>query len=160
MNPAGLNVSNLVALLSRHDALQRWISAQILWSVTGLASATMTSVPCAHSTLLSGADSRPASVLMAATGMDAMILCIEAVLWPQVNPPAEAACLDANTDLADYIEELNASRGLPANLTAMGFTADHIPGLAEHAVPDVCTFTNPRPASVDDYARLIEAALS
>ncbi|MCC5874138.1 MAG: iron-containing alcohol dehydrogenase [Gammaproteobacteria bacterium] len=71
----------------------------------------------------------------------------------------EAACLDAKVDLADYIEQLNSSLGLPPNLAAMGVTADQIPGLAQHAARDVCTFTNPRPASVDDYQRLIAAAM-
>ena len=37
---------------------------------------------------------------------------------------------------------------------------DATPGLAEHAAKDVCTFTNPRPCSAEDYRRLFEVALS
>lgn len=193
-------------------------------------------------------------LLTAATGMDAMTHCIEALLSPQVNPPAEAvacdgiergirdghllgavrdgsdadarwhmmmaasegamafskglgavhsmshACgadqalrlhhgtlnavllptvldfnrshagdkyprlnramgLDADADPAGFIRDLNADLGLPANLGEMGVQRDSIPGLAEHAARDVCTFTNPRPCSTTDYEGLFETAL-
>jgi len=192
--------------------------------------------------------------LTAATGMDAMTHCIEALLSPQINPPAEAvacdgiergirdgnlgravedgsdgaarwnmmmaaaegamafskglgsvhsmshACgadqslrlhhgtlnavilptiLDFNRDHvgdkyarlnismgiapaacpADFIRELNAKIGLPANLSDMGVKFEAIPELAAHAAKDECTFTNPRPCSVEKYERLFETAL-
>lgn len=194
-------------------------------------------------------------ILTAATGMDAMTHCIEALLVPEVNPPADAvacdgiergirdghllkavqdgsdkdarwnmmmaategamsfskglgavhsmshACgadqtlrlhhgtlnavflptiLDYNRDFvgdkytrlnkamgvsddadpADVIRQLNADLGLPANLSEMGVQPDAIPGLAEHSAKDVCTFTNPRSASVEDYVKLFETAMS
>ena len=68
--------------------------------------------------------------------------------------------LDHNADPAEHIRELNQSIGLPANLSEMGVTSDMIPALAEHAAKDVCTFTNPRPATVDDYVTLYETALA
>ena len=193
--------------------------------------------------------------LTAATGMDAMTHCVEALLSPQVNPPAEAVACDgiergiregnllravqdgsdkdarwhmmmaategamafskglgsvhsmshacgadqtlrlhhgtlnavllptildfnrdhvgdkysrlnaamgceAGADPAEFIRELNAALGLPAGLREMGVQADATPGLAEHAAKDVCTFTNPRPCSAQDYERLFEVALS
>ena len=193
--------------------------------------------------------------LTAATGMDAMTHCVEALLSPQVNPPAEAvacdgiergiregnllkavqdgsdedarwhmmmaategamafskglgsvhsmshACgadqslrlhhgtlnavllptiLDFNrdhvgdkysrlnaamgtggaTDPADYIRNLNAELGLPANLSEMGVQSESIPALAVHAAKDVCTFTNPRPCSAAEYEELFEKALA
>lgn len=67
--------------------------------------------------------------------------------------------LEASADPAEFIRELNAKLGLPANLGEMGVTADAIPELAEHAAKDVCTFTNPRPASAEDYVTLYEIAL-
>ena len=193
-------------------------------------------------------------MLTAATGMDAMTHCIEALLVPEVNPPADAVACDgiergirdghliravqdgsdkdarwnmmmaategamsfskglgavhsmshacgadqslrlhhgtlnavflptildynrdhvgdkyarlnaamgvsADADPADVIRKLNADLGLPANLSEMGVKTDAIPALAEHSAKDVCTLTNPRPASVADYEKLFEIAL-
>ncbi|MCY3623293.1 MAG: iron-containing alcohol dehydrogenase, partial [Gammaproteobacteria bacterium] len=193
--------------------------------------------------------------LTAATGMDAMTHCIEALLSPEVNPPAEAVACDgiergiregnllrafqdgsdkdarwhmmmaategamafskglgsvhsmshacgadqtlrlhhgtlnavllptildfnrnhvgdkyarlnaamgceAGADPAEFIRQVNAALGLPAGLREMGVLADAIPSLAAHAAKDVCTFTNPRPCSADDFQRLFEVALS
>lgn len=193
-------------------------------------------------------------ILTAATGMDAMTHCIEALLSPEVNPPAEAVACDGiergirdgqlvkavqdgqdkdarwhmmmaategamafskglgavhsmshacgadqtlrlhhgtlnavilptildynrshvgdkytrlnaamgiapDADPADFIRELNASIGLPANLSEMGVNADSIPALAQHSARDVCTFTNPKPCSAEDYEVLFTTAL-
>ena len=193
--------------------------------------------------------------LTAATGMDAMTHCIEALLSPQINPPAEAvacdgiergirdgnlvkavqdgsdkdarwhmmmaategamafskglggvhsmshACgadhslrlhhgtlnavilptildfnrdyvgakyarlnaamgADVDNDPAEFIRNLNSNIGLPENLSEMGVKKDSIPALAEHAAKDVCTFTNPRPCSKEEYEALFEVALS
>lgn len=192
--------------------------------------------------------------LTAATGMDAMTHCIEALLSPQVNPPAEAVACDgiergiregnliravqdgsdqdarwhmmmaategamafskglgsvhsmshacgadqtlrlhhgtlnavilptildfnrehvgdkyarlnnamgiaSDADPADFIRDLNAKLGLPANLSEMGVQKQAIPDLAAHAAKDVCTFTNPRPCSAAEYETLYEIAL-
>jgi 4-hydroxybutyrate dehydrogenase len=192
--------------------------------------------------------------LTAATGMDAMTHCIESLLCPQVNPPADAVACDgiergirdghllravqdgsdedarwhmmmaategamafskglgavhsmshacgadqnlrlhhgtlnavllptilefnrdhvgdkyarlnvamghkASADPAEGIRALNADIGLPANLGEMGVQSNAISNLAEHAVKDVCTFTNPRPCSEEDYEKLFEIAL-
>jgi 4-hydroxybutyrate dehydrogenase len=193
-------------------------------------------------------------LLTAATGMDAMTHCIEALLSPQINPPAEAvacdgiergiregnlvkavkdgsdedarwhmmmaaaegamgfskglgsvhsmshACgadqalrlhhgtlnavilptildfnrdhvgdkytrlnaamgLDAGADPAEFIRELNAEIGLPANLGEMGVRRDAIADLSSHAAKDVCTFSNPRPCSAEEYEGLYEIAI-
>ena len=66
---------------------------------------------------------------------------------------------DADADPAEFIRQLNADLGLPANLSEMGVQREAISGLAEHAAKDVCTFTNPRPASAADYEALFETAL-
>jgi len=57
----------------------------------------------------------------------------------------EAMRLPESTDLADYIEQLNADIGLPANLGAMGVTTDDFAFLIEHAAKDVCNFSNAKP---------------
>ena len=193
-------------------------------------------------------------LLTAATGMDAMTHCIEALLSPQINPPAEAvgcdgivrgirdghleqAVLDGsneearwqmmmaategamafskglgavhsmshacgadqslrlhhgtlnavilptildfnrehvgdkyqrlntalgiaqNDDSADFIRSLNNRIGLPANLSEMGVNSDSIPSLADHAVKDICTYTNPRACSLEEYEKLFHIAL-
>jgi alcohol dehydrogenase class IV len=64
------------------------------------------------------------------------------------------------TDPADYIRNLNAELGLPANLSEMGVQSESIPALAVHAAKDVCTFTNPRPCSAAEYEELFEKALA
>ena len=66
----------------------------------------------------------------------------------------------ADADPADFIRELNASLGLPNGLAEMGVKHDAIGALAEHASKDICTFTNPRPCTVDDYQGLFEVALA
>ena len=71
----------------------------------------------------------------------------------------EAMRLAEGTDLADTIQTLNADLGLPANLTEMGVTSEHIPFLVEHAAKDVCTFTNAKQTTPDDFARLYEETL-
>jgi len=194
-------------------------------------------------------------LLTAATGMDAMTHCIEALLSPQINPPAEAVACDgiergirdghlikavkdgadqdarwhmmmaaaegamafskglgsvhsmshacgadqnlrlhhgtlnavilptildfnrdhvgdkylrlnaaigiaADANPSDFIRELNAEIGLPANLSEMGVSREAIPDLASHAAKDVCTFTNPRPCSAEEYESLFETAMA
>lgn len=193
-------------------------------------------------------------LLTAATGMDAMTHCIEALLSPQINPPAEAVACDgiergiregnlikavkdgadrdarwhmmmsaaegamafskglgsvhsmshacgadqnlrlhhgtlnavilptildfnrdhvgdkyqrlnaamgiaADANPSDFIRDLNAEIGLPANLSEMGVSPEAIPDLASHAAKDVCTFTNPRPCSAEEYEGLFETAM-
>lgn len=71
----------------------------------------------------------------------------------------EAVRLPDGTDLADFVEALNAELGLPARVSELGVTAAMIPELARHAAQDVCTFTNPKPCDEGIYARLFEEAL-
>lgn len=67
--------------------------------------------------------------------------------------------LPANADLARFIEDLNARLGLPPNLRAMGVKDDMIPHLAEQAVIDHSTPTNPRPCDKAAYEALYRAAM-
>ncbi len=76
--------------------------------------------------------------------------------YPRLNA---AMGLEASADPAEFIRGLNADMGLPANLGEMGIRRDNIPALAEHAIKDICTFTNPRPCSISDYEELFEVAL-
>jgi alcohol dehydrogenase class IV len=65
----------------------------------------------------------------------------------------------AASDLATYVEELNAAIGLPPSLRAMGVTDEMIPRMVEGAVADHSTATNPRPLQRGDFTRLFEHAL-
>lgn len=67
--------------------------------------------------------------------------------------------IDASANPAEFIRELNAEIGLPANLGEMGVQKDAIADLSIHAAKDVCTFTNPRPCSAEEYEGLYEIAI-
>ena len=63
--------------------------------------------------------------------------------------------LATDADPAAHIRKLNAQLSLPANLAEMGVKPDALPALSAHAAKDVCTFTNPRPASEQAYLCLL-----
>jgi 4-hydroxybutyrate dehydrogenase len=67
--------------------------------------------------------------------------------------------LPAGTDLATWIEGLNARLGMPANLAALGVAAEALDGCAALAAKDHTSPTNPRPASVADYRAMLQATL-
>ncbi|AMJ61781.1 iron-containing alcohol dehydrogenase [Bosea sp. PAMC 26642] len=66
--------------------------------------------------------------------------------------------LAADTDLADWIAGLVARLDMPNSLSAMGVPRDVIPAIAEAAVQDHSSATNPRAASAADYAAMLEAS--
>jgi 4-hydroxybutyrate dehydrogenase len=72
---------------------------------------------------------------------------------------AQVMGLAQGTDIADAIQALNARLGLPPGLKAMGVPPEILPAMAEHAVKDHCTNTNPRPAAAADYLALFNAAM-
>jgi alcohol dehydrogenase class IV len=69
---------------------------------------------------------------------------------------AGAMGLPPAADVADAIAQLNARLGLPAGLGAMGVPRKALPGIAQLAPKDHCHATNPRPATVADYQRMLE----
>lgn len=71
---------------------------------------------------------------------------------------AQAMGLPAGADVAQAIADLNARLGLPAGLRSMGVAHAALASIAEAAPKDHCHATNPRPASVEDYRLLLEAA--
>lgn len=60
--------------------------------------------------------------------------------------------------LPEFIEGLNKRIGLPGSLQEMGLPPDAIPRLAEAAVLDHSTATNPKPADASDFERLFRQA--
>jgi 4-hydroxybutyrate dehydrogenase len=97
---------------------------------------------------------------------------LNAILLPPVlrfNAPAvpekierlkAALGLGSAEDLADWIERLTRRIGLPTRLSELGLDAALIPELAEEASHEHLSETNPRPASAEDYRRILEAAFA
>lgn len=82
----------------------------------------------------------------------------EAVVPAKVRAVAGVfGCADGAA-LAEAISALNARLGLPAGLAAMGIGRDTYESVVDHAMQDHCHATNPRPATRDDYLRILEAS--
>lgn len=91
---------------------------------------------------------------------------LNAVLLPAVlryNAPGQeeryarlrqAMGLEPGADIADAVAALNASIGLPANLSAMGLTEARLGDMVPYAVSDLATRTNPRPVGASDFEAL------
>jgi 4-hydroxybutyrate dehydrogenase len=73
---------------------------------------------------------------------------------------ALAMGLGASTDLAAFVEDLNARIGLPGSLREMGVPASSIPEMALKAERDHSTAMNPRPTAAADYAALLEDSIA
>lgn len=96
---------------------------------------------------------------------------LNAVLLPTVmrfNEPVcvdkyarlrEAMGLEPNADLSQAFAELNADIGLPGCLGEMGVPRDVLTVAAEWSYEDHSTATNPRPATREDFAQMIEEAM-
>jgi 4-hydroxybutyrate dehydrogenase len=67
--------------------------------------------------------------------------------------------LQADADLADYFRSLSGRLGLPKTLGEMGVTSSHVPAIARAAVEDHSHATNARPATVEDYERMLSEAI-
>ena len=67
--------------------------------------------------------------------------------------------LQPGADLAQYIADLNARIGLPANLGAMGVKQQHGDGAIDFAVADLATLSNAVPFDAEKYAELFKRAL-
>ncbi|KQR43024.1 iron-containing alcohol dehydrogenase [Acidovorax sp. Leaf160] len=77
----------------------------------------------------------------------------------KIDRLAQAMGLPAHVGVEDAIQDMSRRLQLPAGLGAMGVTADLTPRIVTGALADHSHKTNPREASADDYARLLEAAM-
>ena len=66
---------------------------------------------------------------------------------------------DTSSDLADEIEILNESIGLPNGLKAMGITEEMIPGLVAHSMTDPSNATTPRLPTQEEWEKLFIDAM-
>ncbi|TVQ40915.1 MAG: iron-containing alcohol dehydrogenase [Geminicoccaceae bacterium] len=95
---------------------------------------------------------------------------LNAVLMPEVlrfNAPAiqprlrrlrQVIGLAEDADLAAWAERFTAALGLPTTLRAMGVPEAVLDGVAEAATKDHTHATNARPATADDYRRILRAS--
>jgi 4-hydroxybutyrate dehydrogenase len=67
--------------------------------------------------------------------------------------------LPEDADLADYFAQLSRRLGLPKNLGEMGLPSSVVPAIARAAVEDHSHATNARPATVEDYERMLNEAI-
>src|SRR5918993_3949775 len=74
--------------------------------------------------------------------------------------PETRSGVTAGTDLAAFVEDLNARLGLPGSPRDMGVPASSIPETALKAERDHSTATNPRPTTAADYAALLEKSIA
>ncbi|MCE9662056.1 iron-containing alcohol dehydrogenase [Halomonas sp. M5N1S17] len=71
----------------------------------------------------------------------------------------EAMGLALEADLAAEFERLNTALGMPRNLREMGVTEDVLEEVAQWSYEDHSTATNPRPATAQDFLKLLKEAL-
>lgn len=72
---------------------------------------------------------------------------------------AHAMGLAAGSDVAEAVRDMNARLGLPTGLAAMGVTREQFPDIIKGAMADHCHKTNPRIATAEEYAGMLEDSL-
>ncbi|MDP2034732.1 MAG: iron-containing alcohol dehydrogenase [Polaromonas sp.] len=72
---------------------------------------------------------------------------------------AHAMGLAAGSDVAEAVRDMNARLGLPTGLAAMGVTREQFPAIIKGAMADHCHKTNPRIATAEEYAGMLEDSL-
>ena len=65
----------------------------------------------------------------------------------------------SSSQIAYAIKDMNARLGLPNGLAAMGIGHDVFGKVISGAIADHCHLTNPKLASAEDYAALLEESL-
>ena len=63
--------------------------------------------------------------------------------------------LPADADLAAEVESLNRRLNIPKGLRTLGVPPDKLPWVIDRALEDHSHATSPRPATREDYARLL-----
>jgi alcohol dehydrogenase class IV len=67
--------------------------------------------------------------------------------------------LSPSADLAAEIDALNHRLNIPKGLKTLGVPAEKLPWVIERALEDHSHATNPRPATRDDYGRLLDEVM-
>ena len=77
----------------------------------------------------------------------------------KIDRLAQAMGLPSHVSVEAALQEKSVALGLPSGLAQMGVTHDLTQRIVTGALADHSHKTNPREASADDYARLVEAAM-
>jgi alcohol dehydrogenase class IV len=72
---------------------------------------------------------------------------------------AQAMNLSSSKDIAPALRDMNARLGLPTGLGAVGVKSDWFDKIISGAMADHCHKTNPRLASVNDYAQMLDESM-
>ncbi|WP_248324603.1 iron-containing alcohol dehydrogenase [Caballeronia sp. Sq4a] len=72
---------------------------------------------------------------------------------------AQAMSLSSGDEVGDAIRAMTATLGLPRGLSELGVTRDLFPRIIAGAMKDHSHKTNPREATSDDYAAMLEASM-
>jgi 4-hydroxybutyrate dehydrogenase len=72
---------------------------------------------------------------------------------------AQAMNLTSGGDIPEAIRDMNARLGLPTGLAAMNVERDWYNKIIQGAINDHCHKTNPRVASAEDYAQMLEDSM-
>jgi len=76
----------------------------------------------------------------------------------QLDAIARSLGVDSRTQLPEVFESLNTSLAIPTRLRDLNLAMRELDGMAELAIQDHCSITNPRKMTLGDCQRLYEAA--
>lgn len=108
---------------------------------------------------LGGLPVRPHHGTLNAVLLPEVVRFNEVAVPEKVQRVAAAFGVSGGAALAEALRALNRRIGLPDGLRAMGIGADAFDGVIANALRDHCHATNPRPATAEDYRRILEASL-
>ncbi|MCA3214245.1 MAG: iron-containing alcohol dehydrogenase [Betaproteobacteria bacterium] len=107
---------------------------------------------------LGGLPVRPHHGTLNAVLLPAVLRFNEAAVPQRVAAVAEVLGARDGAGAAAAVQRLNERIGLPTGLRAMGIGAETDAAVVDNALQDHCHATNPRPATREDYHRLLEAS--
>ena len=72
---------------------------------------------------------------------------------------ARSSMEESGVAFVDWLTGLKREVGIPATLSGIKVTREHLPRLLDVAVDDICHRTNPRPCTRGDFERIFLEAM-